>query len=61
MICASEQAVIVDRQIHDEFENLMKEAGCYFISPEERDKLKESMFIAEKGYTLDGKVPGQSP
>ncbi len=61
MICASEQAVIVDRQIHDEFESLMKEAGCYFISPEERDKLKESMFIAEKGYTLDGKVPGQSP
>ncbi len=61
MICASEQAVLVDREIHDEFEALMKEAGCYFISPEERDKLKESMFVAEKGYTLDGKVPGQSP
>ncbi len=61
MICASEQAVLVDRDIHDEFERLMKEAGCYFISPEEKDKLKESMFVAEKGYTLNGKVPGQSP
>lgn len=61
MICASEQAVLVDREIHDEFERLMKEAGCYFISPEEKDKLKESMFVAEKGYTLNGKVPGQSP
>ena len=61
MICASEQAVLVDRDIHDEFEQLMKEAGCYFISPEEKDKLKNSMFVAEKGYTLNGKVPGQSP
>ena len=61
MICASEQAVLVDRDIHEEFESLMKQAGCYFISPEEKDKLKESMFVAEKGYTLNGKVPGQSP
>ncbi len=61
MICASEQAVLVDREIHEEFESLMKQAGCYFISPEEKDKLKESMFVAEKGYTLNGKVPGQSP
>lgn len=61
MICASEQAAIVDREIHDEFEALMKEAGCYFINPEEKEKLKEAMFVAEKGYTLNGKVPGQSP
>jgi len=61
MICASEQAAIVDREIHDEFERLMKEAGCYFINPEEKERLKEAMFVAEKGYTLNGKVPGQSP
>ncbi len=61
MICASEQAAIVDREIHDEFERLMKEAGCYFINPEEKQKLKEAMFVAEKGYTLNGKIPGQSP
>ena len=61
MICASEQAVIVDREIHDQFEQCMKEAGCYFINPEEKQKLKEAMFVAEKGYTLNGKIPGQSP
>ena len=41
MICASEQAAIVDRSIHDEFEELMKQAGCYFINPEEKEKLIE--------------------
>lgn len=61
MICASEQAAIVDREIHEEFERLMKEAGCYFINPEEKEKLKEAMFIADKGYTLDGSIVGQSP
>ncbi len=61
MICASEQAAIVDREIHDEFEKLMKEAGCYFLNEEEREKLKESMFDKEKGYTLNSHVVGQSP
>ena len=44
MICASEQAVLVDRDIYEEFEKLMKEDGCYFVSPEEKNKLQESMF-----------------
>ena len=44
MICASEQAVLVDKQIYQEFEKLMKQAGCYFVSPEEKQKLAESMF-----------------
>ena len=35
MICASEQAVLVDREVYQEFEKLMKEAGCYFVNPEE--------------------------
>jgi acetaldehyde dehydrogenase/alcohol dehydrogenase len=61
MICASEQAVIIDREIKDEFEKLMKEAGCYFINQEEKEKLKEAMFAAEKGYTLKGTIAGQSP
>ena len=61
MICASEQAAIVDREIHEEFEKLMKEAGCYFINPEEKEKLKNSMFVAEKGYTLNSNIVGHSP
>ena len=62
MICASEQAVIVDRDIYQEFEKLMREAGCYFVNPEEKEKLKNSMFaINEDGYKLKSHVPGQSP
>ncbi len=61
MICASEQAAIVDREIHDEFEKLMKEAGCYFINSEEKEKLKNSMFDESKGYTLNSSIVGQSP
>ena len=61
MICASEQATIVDQEIHAEFEQLMKEAGCYFVNEQEKEKLKNSMFDAEKGYKLKSHVPGQSP
>ena len=62
MICASEQAVIVDRDIYQEFEKLMREAGCYFVNPEEKEKLKNSMFaLNEDGYKLKSHVPGQSP
>lgn len=63
MICASEQAVLVDREIYQEFEKLMKEAGCYFINPEEKEKLTNSMFEynEEYGYKLKSHVPGQSP
>ena len=61
MICASEQSVIVDREIHDEFERLMKEAGCYFLSNEETNKLRNSMFIQEKGCALNADIVGKSP
>ena len=63
MICASEQAVLVDRDIYKEFEKLMKEDGCYFVSPEEKNKLQESMFekTEEYGYKLKSHIPGQSP
>jgi acetaldehyde dehydrogenase/alcohol dehydrogenase len=61
MICASEQAVLVDKDIYQEFEKLMREAGCYFVNPEEKEKLKYSMFDETKGYKLKSHVPGQSP
>ncbi len=61
MICASEQSVIVEREIHDEFEKLMKEAGCYFLSEEETNRLRETMFNAEKGGTLNSAIVGKSP
>ena len=61
MICASEQSVIVDREIHKEFETLMKEAGCYFLNAQQTQKLRESMFNAEKGEALNSDIVGQSP
>ncbi len=63
MICASEQAVLVDKEIHKEFEQLMKEAGCYFVKKQEKEKLQQSMFEynEEYGYKLKSHVPGQSP
>ena len=61
MICASEQAVLVDKDIYQDFEKLMRKAGCYFVNPEEKEKLKNSMFDAEKGNKLRSHVPGQSP
>ena len=63
MICASEQAVLVDREIYQEFEKLMREAGCYFVSPEEKQKLQETMFEYREdiGYKLKSNIPGQSP
>ena len=59
MICASEQAVLVDKEIYQEFEKLMREAGCYFVNPEEKEKLKYSMFEQE-GNKLKSHVPGKS-
>ena len=61
MICDSEQSVIVDEEIHEEFEKLMKEAGCYFLSKEQTDSLRDTMFIKEKGESLNSNIVGKSP
>jgi acetaldehyde dehydrogenase/alcohol dehydrogenase len=63
MICASEQAVIVDEEIEQEFTKLMKKAGCYFVNEEETEKLKNAMFNREANgeWKLNNKIPGQSP
>ena len=63
MICASEQAVLVDDEIVEEFEKLMKEAGCYFVNEEEKQKLANSMFdyTDEYGYKLKSNIPGRYP
>ena len=62
MICASEQAVIVDREINEEFIKLMKEAGCYFVKEEEKELLQNYMFtLKEDGYDLNSEVVGKNP
>ena len=49
MICASEQAVIVDEPIHLEFERIMKENNCAFLDEEQTKKLNEYMFGGRTG------------
>lgn len=61
MICASEQSVIVHKDIKDQFEWLMKEAGCYFLSEDETNRLRSKMFIEEKGGALNSSIVGKSP
>ncbi len=61
MICASEQAVLVDKDIYLEFERLMRKSGCYFVNPQEKEMLKNMMFETVNGYKLKSHVPGKSP
>ena len=49
MICASEQAALVDKAIAPKFEKLMKKYGCYFAKPDEIKKLSDYCIDSEKG------------
>lgn len=48
MICASEQAVIVDSEIAEKFEKIMVENGCYFLNKEETEKVTKHVINPEK-------------
>lgn len=63
MICASEQAVIVDKLVSKEFEKLMKDARCYICTKDEKAKIQKAVFIKtpEGKFKLNSKIPGQSP
>ena len=62
MICASEQAVIIDKELKSEFEVLMKEAGCYFANKEEKELLGKYMFEEKKGeFSLNSAIVGKYP
>ncbi|MCF6156312.1 MAG: aldehyde dehydrogenase family protein [Candidatus Brocadia sp.] len=39
MICSSEQSLVVDRAISDEVVSLLRSMGCYFLNPDEVQKL----------------------
>lgn len=55
MICASEQAVVVDRVVRAAFEDYMKENDCYFLNDNEIKQLTEFMMPEGK---LNSKVVG---
>jgi acetaldehyde dehydrogenase / alcohol dehydrogenase len=51
MICASEQAVIIDKEIYQEAVDIFKRFKVYFVSKEEKEKLSRFMF----GYAAGDK------
>jgi len=57
MICASEQAVIIDQEIQTAFETFMKENRCYFLNEEETKKVSDFIFPPEKN-SLNAKIVG---
>lgn len=62
MICASEQAAIVDKIIAEKFKSLMIKMGCYFVNLEEKELLLNYMFKKEnEKYTLNSEVVGKYP
>ena len=61
MICASEQSVIVDKDISLEFESLMKEYGCYFLNEKEAKKLEKYVIVEKNGViSINSSIVGQS-
>ena len=57
MICASEQAVVVAKEVYDEFKTELTAQGCYFVSEEEADKLRELLFGTG---VLNSQIVGQT-
>ncbi len=60
MICASEQAAIIEAPIYKKTVELMKSAGCYFATKEEIQRLEPVVINLEKG-TVNPAIVGQSP
>ena len=57
MICASEQSVIVLDSIYEKVKNEFAERGCYFLNPDEIEKVRKTIII---NGALNAKIVGQS-
>ena len=58
MICASEQSVIVLDQVYEAVKAEFAARGCYFLSPEETEKVRKTIII---NGALNAKIVGQKP
>lgn len=58
MICASEQAVIIDREVAEEVKGIMREYGCYFLKPEEIESVSK-VAIDQRRMAMSPAVVGQ--
>ena len=57
MICASEQSVIVLQKVYAAVKKEFKKRGCYFLNPEETDKVRKTILI---NGALNARIVGQS-
>lgn len=56
MICASEQSVIVHKNVYDAVKDEFANRGCYFLDPEETEKVRKTIII---NGALNAKIVGQ--
>lgn len=59
MICASEQAVILDEPIYEQAKKLMCDLGCYYLNKEETEAVSNLVINAEK-CAVNAVIVGQS-
>lgn len=59
MICASEQAVILDEPIYEQAKALMARQGCYFLNKEETEAVSRLVINPEK-CAVNAVIVGQS-
>ena len=58
MICASEQSVIVDKEVYDAVRAEFAKRGCYFLDEEQKEKVRKTIII---NGALNAKIVGQKP
>ncbi|EID42768.1 bifunctional acetaldehyde-CoA/alcohol dehydrogenase [Parageobacillus thermoglucosidasius] len=58
MICASEQAVIIDKEIYEQVKKEMMENHCYFLNEEEKKKV-EKLVINENTCAVNPDIVGK--
>jgi acetaldehyde dehydrogenase/alcohol dehydrogenase len=56
MICASEQSVIVLKEVYDAVKKEFAERGCYFLNDEETEKVRKTIII---NNSVNAKIVGQ--
>ena len=57
MICASEQSVVVLKDVYKQFKEEMQTYGAYFLTPEETEKVRKTILI---NGALNAKIVGQT-
>lgn len=57
MICASEQSVIVHKNVYEQVKKEFASRGCYFLKKEETERVRKTILI---NGSLNAKIVGQS-